>query len=58
MNRHTHEYDSHGRCILCDAQQWHCQTCGYPLDDGEHCYLPDCVDNRIRAAKRMGGEDT
>lgn len=53
MRKHTHDYIN-GRCVLCGDQQWRCITCGHSLEDGEHCYLPACVENRWRAERRMG----
>lgn len=56
MSKHTHDYID-GRCVLCGTRQWQCITCGHSLADGEHCYLPRCVEDRIRAARRMGWSD-
>lgn len=53
MSKHTHDYIN-GRCVVCGDQQWRCITCGHLLEDGEQCYLPWCVESRIRAARRMG----
>jgi hypothetical protein len=33
---------------------WRCLYCHHELKDGETCPLPDCVDARIAAARRMG----
>lgn len=33
--------------------EWHCLTCGHPLQEGEECPLPQCVENRARARRAM-----
>ena len=53
MDEHRHDFVDH-KCVICGSEQWRCLTCGHWLVEGEHCYLPWCVENRIRAARSMG----
>ncbi len=56
MTKHRHDFINR-KCIICGAGQWRCSTCGHWLEQGEHCYLPLCVDDRIKAARSMGRHD-
>ena len=54
MREHTHDYVD-GRCVICGDDQWFCLWCNHPMQDGETCYLPDCVEQRLRSQRRMSG---
>lgn len=34
--------------------EWRCLHCGHVLEDGEVCPMPDCVEGREAARRRMG----
>jgi hypothetical protein len=58
MDEHEHDFVD-GWCVTCGEKKevWRCMTCGHPMEDGEHCYLPACVENRVRAERRMGARE-
>lgn len=38
-------------------RKWSCLYCGHPLGPNEHCPLPECVEARAAARRRMGVDD-